>query len=207
MELQVFCVGNKTSLLYSMSTLRTLHSISRQLIKRKLIRSPKQKYMQCYYFNNHISKRSIHSSKFYRIQQIHYKCYNIRRFSSSQPSSNKGSSKDVDNDRDDKIDKDDDYSSIDHRLFNPPTIRDIRKWDKFEWIFSVSSLFQFLGFLSYDFILLRCFSLLSASGLMIAHRGRSFFVGWFWCFSFATANIIALYFMLGLDLIITAGNK
>ena len=80
--------------------------------------------------------------------------------------------------------------------FWAPKIRDIRHWDKYEWIFSVSSLVQFVGFLSYDFILLRALSLISATGLMVAHRGRRFFVGWFWAFSVAIANVVALYIML-----------
>jgi len=77
-----------------------------------------------------------------------------------------------------------------------PRFRNIHHWDKYEWIFTVSSLFQFLGFLSYDYMLLRALSLLSASGMMVAHTGRRFFVGWFWALSFATANIIALWYML-----------
>lgn len=77
-----------------------------------------------------------------------------------------------------------------------PRFRNIHHWDKYEWIFSFSSMVQFIGFLSYDYMLLRVLSLLSASGLMIAHTGRRFFVGWFWAFSFASANIIALWYML-----------
>eukprot|EP01084_Bolivina_argentea_P315737 547114_1 len=77
-----------------------------------------------------------------------------------------------------------------------PEFRHIRQWDKFEWIFSCANMFQFIGFLSYDYTFLRILSLLSASGLMVAHTGRKFFVGWFWACSFAVANIVALYFIL-----------
>eukprot|EP01083_Nonionella_stella_P140442 430702_1 len=77
-----------------------------------------------------------------------------------------------------------------------PQIRDIRRWDKYEWIYTAASLVQFLGFLSYDPIILRAFSFTSAAGLMVAHTGRKFFVGWFWAFSFAFANGIALYVFL-----------
>ena len=187
-----------------MSTFRTINSIARR-IKRKLITTPKRKYRRCYHLNRKIhSKRFIGSSKFSRIQQLLYPCSANRIFassassasSSSSPSSlsSSPSSNKPQHDKDDSIDQEDD--NIDHRLFNPPTPTQISNWDKWEWIFSVSSLVQFLGFLSYDFILLRFLSLLSAGGLMIAHRGRRFFVGWFWAFSFATANVVALYIML-----------
>ncbi len=55
---------------------------------------------------------------------------------------------------------------------------------------------QLCGFLSYDYTILRVLSFLSAGGLMVAHTGRKFFVGWFWACSFAVANILALYFIL-----------
>lgn len=77
-----------------------------------------------------------------------------------------------------------------------PAIRNIRHWDRFEWIFSVSAFVQFLGFLSYDYTVLRVLSLTSASGLMIAQAGRRFFVGWFWAFSFAVANAVAIAHLL-----------
>lgn len=121
-------------------------------------------------------------------------------FTSSNPP--KPSSSDNDDEEIERSDEEDNDNDNDNnvgyirRYFWAPDVRDIRHWDKFEWIFSFSSLFQFLGFLSYDFILLRALSLISASGLMVAHTGRRFFVGWFWAFSFAIANIIALYYML-----------
>ena len=87
-------------------------------------------------------------------------------------------------------------SSFSFHRYVMPKFRDIRKWDKFEWIFSASFLVQFIGFLSYDFMFLRCLSLISSTGLMIAHYGRQFFVGWFWAMALFMANIFTLYHML-----------
>ena len=90
----------------------------------------------------------------------------------------------------------DKISAFNFHRYLMPKFRDIRKWDKYEWIFSASFLVQFIGFMSYDFMFLRCLSLISASGLMIAHYGRQFFVGWFWAMTLFMANIFTLYYML-----------
>ncbi|ETO20076.1 cyclic nucleotide-binding domain protein [Reticulomyxa filosa] len=79
--------------------------------------------------------------------------------------------------------------------FWAPNIKNIKDWEKWDYIFSFASLLQFVGFASPDVVALRGFSAMSAATFMVAHAGRKFFVGWFWALSFCSVNTIMLIYL------------
>jgi len=79
--------------------------------------------------------------------------------------------------------------------FWAPNIKNVKDWEKWDYIFSFASLLQLVGFASPDVIPLRVLSAMSAVSFMAAHAGRKFFVGWFWALSFCSVNVTVLLYV------------